>query len=57
MKSIGRCQLLMGETMFHAYSIALLTRSGRMSLEEATALCDGAVRDIFDKKKHSYYNV
>lgn len=43
--------------MFHAYSLAVLTRFGGMSLKEANALCDGTVKDAFNRQYHSYYNV
>ncbi len=57
MKNIGRCQLLLAEKAFHAYGIALFTRTGKMTAAEATALADGCVKEVFNKTIHSYINV
>jgi len=57
MKILGRYNLLQAQAGFQAYGVALFTRADKMSTEEANALSEECVKEMFDKKKHSYNNV
>lgn len=54
LKRIGQCVLLMVESAFEAYGLALFTRVLGMDAKEAAELCDGARRDALNKRIHAY---
>jgi hypothetical protein len=54
MKKIGVLNWAQGETAFHAYGMAPLTRILNMTSEEADKLCCDAANTTKDKNTHLY---
>jgi hypothetical protein len=54
LKKIGEYMLVNAETGFMSYGLAMFTRVLRMTLEEATEICRGAVADSQNTKMHMY---
>ncbi|KAI5848797.1 S-adenosyl-L-methionine-dependent methyltransferase [Tricharina praecox] len=57
LKQIGRYGLLNIQTGFHAYGMALFTRLGGMTVEEATAMCEAAAVAGADVRQHCYNKI
>ncbi|KAI5778482.1 S-adenosyl-L-methionine-dependent methyltransferase [Geopyxis carbonaria] len=53
-KELGRWALAILETGFKAYGLALFTRYLKMDERDAQALCDGAFKNMHDRKVHAY---
>ncbi|KAI5780130.1 S-adenosyl-L-methionine-dependent methyltransferase [Geopyxis carbonaria] len=54
LKRAGAFFLMMADTVFEAYNLALLTRVMGMSTEEAKKMFEAGRREFFDKRIHMY---
>jgi hypothetical protein len=54
LKMAGGLALASNETAFHAYGLAVFTRTLKMSVEEAERICSAAVKESMNRRAHMY---